>query len=269
MTETTIPEIIMCDALSPRGFRGNRPGWWYCEATGKQLNPAGCTEHNCKHFRNEENDMSTGTRTDWGAPARNIMPDAPDEVTLLAYCKQLRAEGKTAAQIGELTGIGGSTVTMRLAPSQAAKSDPLPTVAIDWTAPACDVFPDTDAPFDDQVSALEYARTVYAEDGIAPLGKLVAKHGLKAAEALIAIGIAPPADSGPGGASPKAIEESPQKSLATATPETVVPAPKASPIDPPPAPIEPAASAQVSLAVQYIIATDQVEAFGGWVLTTQ
>lgn len=89
----------MCMYLHPRGFRGDRPGWFICNMSCKEVPKHrinNCVRGGCPDYRERDDEVvagDKGKRIKWDEPASETVPESSDALTLREWARDEMRQG--------------------------------------------------------------------------------------------------------------------------------------------------------------------------------
>jgi Zn finger protein HypA/HybF involved in hydrogenase expression len=127
-----------CASLQPKRVRKGKPTWWYCEFSGKEIDPENkpCTRDGClDYLERGENTVAGDTckRINWDGPASDVMPG--EDGTLREWAAERIASGASMAGIAKTIGCTWGTLQNAIGKSAETRKEPSGTCA-EETQPA-------------------------------------------------------------------------------------------------------------------------------------
>jgi hypothetical protein len=71
--------VSMCMYLTPKGFRGDRPGWFVCNLSCKEIPKHrinNCVRGGCPDYRERDDEIVAQAKLNWDGPASAVIPGA-------------------------------------------------------------------------------------------------------------------------------------------------------------------------------------------------
>lgn len=108
--------MSMCMYLTPKGFRGDRPGWFVCNLSCKEIPKHrinNCVRGGCPDYRERDDEIvagDKGKRINWDGAASETIPDAQQIATLRDWAAQQIESGESMAEIAKRIGCSWSTL---------------------------------------------------------------------------------------------------------------------------------------------------------------
>jgi hypothetical protein len=140
--------------LHPRRFRGDRPGWFVCNLSCKEVPKHrinNCVRGGCPDYRERDDEIvagNKGKRINWDGAASETIPDAPQIATLRDWAAQQIESGESMAEIAKRIGCTWGTLQNAVKqPVKQSAAEP-EEVGTCWdcgrTFPADEMHPDGD-----------------------------------------------------------------------------------------------------------------------------
>jgi hypothetical protein len=127
--------VSMCMYLTPKGFRGDRPGWFLCTLTGKEVpkhHINNCVRGGCPDYRERDDEIvagDKGKRIKWDEPASETVSESSDVLTLREWAQDEMRQGLSMNQLVKQIGCSWSTLNNAVKqPKQTAGDTVLKTM---------------------------------------------------------------------------------------------------------------------------------------------